>query len=286
MPEWAELRITSDFINAVSDKPFIKAEKSEVSKVDTDLEFLQSDKSFNISSDARGKELRLNIHRGDETRHLLMFMGMSGGFALVRPSYKNFEKILKHSHLRFYREDESVLCFHDIRRFGKWKWSSEWSSNRGYDPVVEFKDWIKDITTNQEKITGFISEELMNQRWFNGVGNYLRAEILWRANINPWYKFSELSNEELILLINNIYECMVTAYKNQRGKIKDWNHPNDISENKNTSMSNWMKAYGHKNSSIIIDKNGRKFWFDPKWNKHIPEKYLKKKHKLGVDFPF
>lgn len=289
MPEWAELRITSDFVNSVSDKTFNRAEKSPVSKVDTDLSFMQSGETFTIEAEARGKELRLKIgetSEGGELRYLLMFMGMSGGFALIRPTYKDFDKVMKHSHLRFFRSDGAILCFHDVRRFGKWKWTKEWSKNRGYDPVTEFYDWIKDVSKNYHNIKGYVSEELMNQRWFNGVGNYLRAEILWRANINPWKKFCELEHEELAYLLNVIYECMITAYKNQGGTIKDWMNPFDVSEGNQSSMSNWIIVYNQHGSSMIKDKTGRTFWFNPKWNDQVPEKYLKKKHKLVTSYPF
>jgi len=129
MPEWAELRITSDFVNKISvGKGFIKAEKSDVSKVKTDLSFMNMNRPFTITAESRGKELRLSISDQKESKYLLMFMGMSGGFALISPKYKDYDKVMKHSHLRFYREDGMILCFHDIRRFGKWKWADEWSN--------------------------------------------------------------------------------------------------------------------------------------------------------------
>jgi len=281
MPEWAELRITSDFVNKTSvGKGFIKAEKSDVSKVKTDLSFMNMNRPFTITAESRGKELRLSISDQKESKYLLMFMGMSGGFALISPKYKDYDKVMKHSHLRFYREDGMILCFHDVRRFGKWKWADEWSNNRGFDPVRETEEWKNELRNSYKDNHGFVSEVLMNQKLFSGVGNYLRAEILCRTQDNPWKKLSEFNAEEIENLMNVTLYCLETAYLNQGGRIKDWQNPFIQNENHATPMSNWILCYGSLQSSMIKDKTGRTFWFDPIWNSEVPEKYLKKKHKL------
>jgi formamidopyrimidine-DNA glycosylase len=45
-----------------------------------------------------------------------------------------------------------------------------------------------------------------------GIGNYLRAEILYRAGISPLRKSNSLSDEELILLLRMIKKVMYASY--------------------------------------------------------------------------
>ena len=42
-----------------------------------------------------------------------------------------------------------------------------------------------------------VGEALLDQRLVAGIGNLWRAEALWRAQISPWRKLADLSEEEL-----------------------------------------------------------------------------------------
>jgi formamidopyrimidine-DNA glycosylase len=60
-----------------------------------------------------------------------------------------------------------------------------------------FKDQINK-KNNLEKPIGNV---IMNQKVISGIGNYLRADILWLSKISPFRKVKDLSNNEL----KNIY---------------------------------------------------------------------------------
>ncbi len=50
-----------------------------------------------------------------------------------------------------------------------------------------------------------ICELLLNQRYFNGIGNYLRAEILCRAGVEPFSKsFAVLNNGNRVCIRENM----------------------------------------------------------------------------------
>ena len=51
------------------------------------------------------------------------------------------------------------------------------------------------------------------------------------------------------------------AYTIGGGQLKEWT--NTFKEDKKT-FAEWLKCYGKKEMSNIIDKNGRKFWYSPK----------------------
>jgi endonuclease VIII-like 1 len=111
----------------------------------------------------------------------------------------------------------------------------------------------------------------MNQTYFNGIGNYLRAEILHRLDINPFQRGSELSQSEIHELIIMCHLCVRDAYVLGGGQLKDWHNPNGTD---GSTFNEWMKCYGILSS--VVDKTGRRFWFDSKWEIFIPEEYSQK----------
>ena len=91
MPELAEVKIMSDFINhIVAEEGFFDTiEKSPVSKVKTELEVFDGC-VFTMHAKSRGKELLLSLEMigGDIneaiTQKMLVTLGMSGNWAYVR----------------------------------------------------------------------------------------------------------------------------------------------------------------------------------------------------------
>ncbi len=293
MPEHAEVKITSEFVSKISmNREFTHMTKSDVSKVKTDLNTF--DEPFIVKSEARGKEMKLVLEsKSGSKRELMVFLGMSGTFVNIRKNSPDDvrNKFLKHGHLRIHDTEGNMLVFYDVRRFGKWKWveNGEWSGNRGNDPVSEHNDFKNEILSKYKDHKDFKSlvvHILMNQRWFNGIGNYLRSEILYRVpDVDPWTPFNQLSENQVLNIIQQCYECPVAAYNLQGGQFRDWKNPfgetktNYAKVNEET-MHEWRKIYGVKTSSYITDGTKRRFWFDPKWNSAVPEKYRKGKFLL------
>lgn len=57
-----------------------------------------------------------------------------------------------------------------------------------------------------------VGAALLNQRILAGLGNYLRAEILFTCSLNPWRKVGELTKGELQCLIRTAPELARRAY--------------------------------------------------------------------------
>lgn len=261
MPELAELRLTADYINrSASGLKFVNIKKNPVHKgQDIKVSF----KSFKLSAESRGKELMIILSDNDsnQKKHLLMTMGMSGYFA-----HTNTGGEKKHSHLMFFEKDGTTLSFVDVRRFGKWKFVNGWSANRGPDPTTEFEEFVNNIVLNLNKsvFSQPIHTALMNQSYFNGIGNYLRAEILYRLpNVNPFTEAREvlLKEPEIFRLCRDI---PLQAYALGGGQLKDWESPFDSDPE---PFRKFIRCYGNSNMEKIKDKNGRMFWYDPKWSK-------------------
>jgi len=259
MPELAELKITADYVNEMCDTiSFWSIKKNPVHKgSEVEMPFHK----FSITAESRGKELMLYLKDqfSSEVINLQMTMGMSGHFKMVP-----LNEIPKHSHLIFYAHGSVALCFVDVRRFGKWKVTNDWSNNRGPDPTTDFDAFVDNIDQrmSSKDFKKPIFEVMMNQKYFNGIGNYLRAEILYRAEIDPFMSTKEalLKNSQILNLCHDI---PLQAYQLGGGSIKDWQNPYDKQPE---NWTDFMLCYGNKNMAQTIDRTGRRFWYDPKWN--------------------
>ena len=264
MPELAEIAIMSEFINSKSEGIHYKsAKKSEVKKSNTDLSPLNNNGNFSIKSESRGKELRINFEFSGHTISMFFMMGMSANWAFIESG----EIPPKHTHLIF-ASDQGSLCLNDVRRFARWKWGESWSQDRGPDPVKEHNYFIDNIKKNlsSKQFQKPMMDLIMDQKWFNGIGNYLRAEIMGRIDCNPsWpaWAYIEKSGDDLFSLCKQIPQ---EAYVLGGGQFKDWYNPEDIEGEKWASFHDWMLFYQNKERSIgVIDKGGRRFWMDKKW---------------------
>ncbi|KAM6961207.1 endonuclease 8-like 1 [Aplochiton taeniatus] len=198
MPEGPELHLASLFVNRACEGVVFTGpvRKSEVSK-SPDVPF--NCKAYRITATSRGKEVRLTLTplKSDETKSstktgqaslpmdVVFRFGMSGFFRLTPE-----DELPKHAHLRFHSNEDPcrVLSFVDTRRFGSWQPNGTWQPDRGPCIMFEYKSFRENILSHlsDRAFERPICEVLLNQKYFNGIGNYLRAEILFRLNIQPF----------------------------------------------------------------------------------------------------
>ncbi len=121
----------------------------------------------------------------------------------------------KHCHITFITEDvsdslikRSILYYHDIRRFGSLTYHSNATKfhkklqSLGLDPL---QTDLSDISVIGLLIQKFrnrnnmnICKVLMSQEVISGIGNYMKAEILYALHIHPLANVSHLSDELLL----------------------------------------------------------------------------------------
>ncbi|XP_017403461.1 endonuclease 8-like 1 isoform X4 [Cebus imitator] len=198
MPEGPELHLASQFVNDAC-RTLVFGGCVEKSSVSRNPEVPFESSAYRISASARGKELRLTLsplpgaQPPQEPLALVFRFGMSGSFQLVPR-----EELPRHAHLRFYTAPpgpQLALCFVDIRRFGHWDLGGKWQPGRGPCVLQEYEQFR--LCPSRENVLRNLSdkafdrpicEALLDQRFFNGIGNYLRAEILYRLKIPPFEK--------------------------------------------------------------------------------------------------
>ena len=81
-----------------------------------------------------------------------------------------------------------------------------------YDKEFDAKTFLLRIKRKEyREVT--IGAALLDQRISAGIGNYLRAEILFACRMNPWRLVRELSKEDFQCLVTTISELAKRAYK-------------------------------------------------------------------------
>ena len=174
----------------------------------------------------------------EDNYYILVTLGLSGGwcyldskkynnpkikdynFSDVANDYSNYiadEKMdsyltnaIKHLNVEF-KIDKGSVYFYDTLSFGTIKIIkgidelNKKLKTLGPDIMDEtttldlFKQKIKK-NTNLDKPIGNV---LMNQKVISGIGNYLRADVLYLSKIDPFRKVSKLSDNELKDIFNN-----------------------------------------------------------------------------------
>ncbi|XP_019731556.1 endonuclease 8-like 1 isoform X2 [Hippocampus comes] len=194
MPEGPELHLASLFVNKMCEGVLFSGpvRKSEVSK-SPDVAF--ACEAYRISAASRGKEVKLTLTpiKSDDTKakeaqqpmDIVFRFGMSGFFRFTAEG-----ELPKHAHLCFYSKEKPrrVLSYVDARRFGSWQPHGTWQPDRGPCIMFEYKSFRENVVTHlsDRAFDRPICEVLLNQKYFNGIGNYLRAEILYRLKIPPF----------------------------------------------------------------------------------------------------
>ncbi|NXJ96403.1 NEIL1 Endonuclease, partial [Corythaixoides concolor] len=240
-----------------------------------------SSEAYSISATSRGKELRLTLAPlgPGASLDLVFRFGMSGSFRLCPAA-----QLPRHAHLRFLTRESPprALCFVDARRFGSWRLGDAWQPGRGPCVLSEYQAFRENVLKNldDKAFDKPICEALLNQKFFNGIGNYLRAEILYRLKIPPFEKARTVlealkdqerarrkknrsltlskklklmqENPDLLELCHSVPMEVIAAEK----KLLDPDHLDNYA-----AFKNWLQCYLVPGMSSLRDRNGRTIWF-------------------------
>ncbi len=215
-----------------------------------------------------GKFLIFNLDKGNIISHLRM---EGKYFYIKKDSINN-----KHIHVIFFLDDGYMLCYQDVRKFGR-MWYKEtlnlyntaplnkvgidltittaYSKNELYKKIIKSKSAIK--TT------------LLDQSIISGLGNIYVDEVLFLSKINPHLPSNKITLSDLDNILKYTLECFrksiefggttIRSYTSELGVI---GHNQD---NLYVHTKNICRICGTK---IIKDKtNGRGTYYCPKCQK-------------------
>lgn len=155
----------------------------------------------------------------DNDTYILNTLGMTGGWS--KPERK-------HSRVRFEFDNGECIHFNDVRNFGTIKFikgrsfleeklntlGPDMLSENVTDEVFRFS-----LERYPDKT---LPEVLMNQNVICGVGNYVKAESLWRARLSPHRLVGSLNQQEMSKLNSSIKEVLRQAYADQGASLRDY----------------------------------------------------------------
>lgn len=189
----------------------------------------------------KGKLIYIKL---ENTFYIVSTLGLSGGWCFedknkkikLPTAYKYYIKngntdmvnqYIKNSinHLNVsFSTQHGKLWFHDILSFGTLRYVNSEKMEKilrqiGDDIMDENTDletFSNKIKKYPEKLIGIV---LMNQKIISGIGNYLRADVLYMSKISPFRKIKSLSKNE----INRIFKyckMLTWSFYNIKKSIK------------------------------------------------------------------
>lgn len=262
MPELAELKIMSDYINQnVKDKTFTKLYHVEKGNIPIDSNLIEK---FKLEADSNGKELVLKLYNDNDNVDISIsvFMGMSGNW-LFTPTETWSDR--KFTRMRLDTTDGNSLLLYGLYMGPKYRVGGFTGVKRGLDPTKEFDSFKNVVISNLDKkvFDKPICEALLDQKYFNGIGNYLRSTILYYLDVNPFETARTIikSHPQVLDMCRDI---PMKAYELNGGQLQDWKNPFD------TDFEEFKKWVFYQKGISCKDKTGRTFWFNEKWKDSCP----------------
>ncbi len=189
-----------------------------------------------LSVSRRSKYILINLNNNYT---ILIHLGMTGKIILIDANKKkyptSFYYKLKdnnqiHNHMVFKFNNNSVIIYNDVRKFGFIKvfktdkiLQSSHLQNLGPEPLTN-KFNFNYFKKNIKKRSVFIKDLLMNQKFLAGLGNIYVNEAIFLSKINPKTKSCNLTNIKVRALVKNIKKILKKAINEGGSSIKDFNN--------------------------------------------------------------
>ena len=250
---------------------------------------------------SRGKELLLIVRSaakadkddgGQDDEMLIRFnMGMTGSLvwqgaptssSSSSPSPSSTATpVVPHTHLSFQSSSGSLL-FVDTRRFGRitWRPALAWDADRSPDPVFEWQAFVKYLVEGRLKglrsSSRGVADVLSDQKCFNGIGNYLRAEILHRVGVGPTARFYQAllacqpranleTEEEVAITEHNLLLRACHHVPLEVMSLRDTEDPSESPQAQSSYLGGkpfeeWLRVYGKTDISKQTKVGGQTLW--------------------------
>ncbi len=221
MPELPEVETTcrgiAPFITAKVIQAVVLRHTQLRYPLSVDLHLLHGQRFLSVVR--RGKYLLFETER----RHfVLMHLGMSGSLRLVTLQ----TPLQKHDHVDIVFDDNTVLRYHDPRRFGLWLWlganpQHPLLANLGPEPLSDrFNGAYVFQATRTTKVA--LKKWLMNSAAVVGVGNIYANEALFLAKLLPQRMAQTLTLVEAKRLVLQVQAVLSQAIAVGGTTLKDF----------------------------------------------------------------
>lgn len=205
----------------------------------------------------KGKLLWLHVTGKKHNFYMHIHYGITGWLTFDKPeSYIKFELVFKNE-----KSDKNVsLYMEDKRRFSKINVYTEEQHNKivnklGIDLFSEefTFDNFKNIIKNKNSILAAL---LLKQEIFCGIGNYIKNEVLYMGKLKVTIKTSELTDEQITKLYNDI---LFVGYSNLVEMLTDSKILKYLDKSKISHMPKKLEIpYEYKIYGREITSDGKK----------------------------
>ena len=173
---------------------------------------------------------RFNFPCEWEDWYLHCTYGMSGGWYTFSTKHTAFSVGYNDSGIPITR-DVMRLSFNDPRHFGTLKFVK--GSKPHQKKLATLGPCILgpqvDPVLFAEKVLGkparTIAEALMDQSTMAGCGNYIKAEVLYRAGVSPWRQVTEVTPAEYVAIRDALWDVAKESYSSQGATISTYRTP-------------------------------------------------------------
>ena len=156
--------------------------------------------------------------------YLLSFLGMEGHWLIKPGKHSGIQMVFKT--LKRYNKTilsmSTKLYYDDSRHFGRLEvFDSQENLNAFLDKTVgpdllnetiPFEQYKKVITSKRIRNKQIV-EFLMNQKYFSGIGNYLKSEVLYASKLSPQRLLQSLSQDDIERLFSNSIRILNESYQ-------------------------------------------------------------------------
>jgi DNA-formamidopyrimidine glycosylase len=164
------------------------------------------------------------------------------------------------------KDEVNKLYFSDQRRFGTLKFYEPSNSKKELNKKLKTlgPDILNDELFNKDDFLKImrkpslknknITRIITNQKIISGVGNYLKAEALYHAKINPHKLVNQLSDKEIINLFSSIKYKIIGSYKTGGTSIRNYSDIDDIKGKYKFELEVYGRKKDNYNNDIITEK--------------------------------
>lgn len=227
MPEGPEVRKTTDFLSMSVDRTIssftvLSGRYTRTGGIPNAVNAVLPAKIKSV--DCKGKFIYFTLtYNNNQEYYLFSTLGMTGMWSSEKS---------KHARFSISFNDESTLYYNDIRNFGTLKFISDKKvlikklNLLGPDVLGSDVTWDLIKSACLRKPNKTIAECLMNQSLISGVGNYLKAEILYDAKISPHRLCKDITEKEFKTLAESCYWVTRLSYKMGGATLSTYRQPN------------------------------------------------------------
>lgn len=272
MPELPEVQVVINYLqqNILSKKiTSVNVKLPKLIKntsVDNFKKFL-TNKSF-IEIKRRGKFLIFCLSNGG---CMLSHLRMEGKYYYEDKNYK----LTRHDYIIFDFEDGTKLVYNDTRQFGTFEIYNSYNdllacksiSKLGVEPFEKnFNiDYLRPLIKKSNKS---IKTFLLDQTKVVGIGNIYANEILFCCKISPFEKANNLTDSNILDIINNTRVILSESIKNNGTTIHTFRFSKwsigDYQQFLKVHMRKNQKCYFCKSLIEKVEINGRGTYYCPK----------------------